>query len=183
MISRIPSGPRATSSAANRSLSAALSAGNLARIVETWPRRPGLVLRSRGESQAKNAARTKTDLRLYRRMSMRFHGRFSIRSSQMPGRAHRLVDQPVGLIVADEALRDRIEPERPAQPHRDLGQVDDGAGPVGVFLVEGELPPRPDGLGEIGQLRLGIGKRGGFVLEVGDVGPESPEELSRRALR
>ena len=51
-------------------------------------------------------------------------------ASHPPGRPHRLVDQAVGFLVPDEALRGGIEPERPAEADGDLGQVDERAGAV-----------------------------------------------------
>ena len=56
----------------------------------------------------------------------------SVLSRDAPGGPHGLVHEAVGLVVADEPLRLRVEAERPAELDGDLPQVDERAGAVAV---------------------------------------------------
>ena len=102
--------------------------------------------------------------------------------SDVPGGAHGLVGQPVGLVIADKDLLFRVETERPAQLDCDLPEIDQRAGAMAVPLVQGKTAPLPHRLGEVRDLGLRVGKPGHDVLEVRDVGFEPAEELALRPL-
>jgi hypothetical protein len=83
---------------------------------------------------------------------------FLLPSLYLPRRSHRLLDERIGFVIADEALLLGIKPQRTAGLHGDLRQVDERAGAVAVDLVKRELLPGLDGFDEVRDLRLGIGQ-------------------------
>ncbi len=102
---------------------------------------------------------------------------------QMPGGAHRLVDQTVGFFVPDEHLSLRIETQLPSQLESDDSQVDYRARAVAILFVQCELHARSDRFVEIGLLRLGIGQARCFLFEIVYIRSESPEQFSVGALQ
>jgi len=100
----------------------------------------------------------------------------------VPRRPHGLLDQPVGIFVLDKTLGGGIETEGPSQTDGHLGQVDESAGAVAVFLVQGEFLSRFSGLAKIGYLKLGVGKRGDLLLKIGYIRSKASIELSSRTL-
>ena len=98
-----------------------------------------------------------------------------------PWRAHGLLNVSIGLGVIDEPLPLGVESQRAARLDGDLGQIDQGAGPVTVDFVECEFLPRLHCFDEIRELRRRVRQVADFVRKVGNAGFEVLAEIAARA--
>src|ERR1035438_2030604 len=106
----------------------------------------------------------------------------------LPRRSHRLTDEGVGLLIADESLRRGVKLQRAPHLHGNLRQVDERGRAVPADLVKRELLTSLDRLNEVRELGLGVGQLLELRLQIGDIAFEVLEELAlgtgneRRAL-
>ncbi len=68
------------------------------------------------------------------------------------------MNETVGFLIIDEQLFNRVKAKGPPQAHRNLGQINDGAGAVSILFIQSEFFPGSDCLEKVCHLRLWVWK-------------------------